>query len=865
MVRTLTKSALLALAAAGLLSHGLTSAAEEQPAEESAAVLDELSLGDLLTMKITTGSFLELDLKKSPLSMTVISEKMVKGSGARNMSELLEIYVPGFIYNVNKWNGTQWGLRGVSNDRNTKIIYLVNGHKMNTQTRDGFQSETVLGLLGDIDRVEVLRGPAGLVYGTGAIAGIINVVTKKAEDNSTKVTVGSGTDGSKSVEANLYATPSENQKFSFSAGYLESEGLPYFQTRMYGQGGWPGEPGGSGSSNFKNGAPTDGRYGATPGNWKAALDWTLGEFNLYARATHQIENAHAYFILDPWPEIAGQPLWSGADARGTVVDGKPVANDDPKWITTESWDNGLRQYLSDNFMIEGSYNLALGENSIKFKAGFDRSTTRNQQVDHGPYEKLKNTYRGIRVHETFGDARYLANATYLLKSISQLQAAFGAEFRADDFGDDMEGHNYQFYNDKHYIIYDTTYYQMSLFGEGFYDVNEMLGIHGGMRLDLHTRAVMFNPKVAAIYSPLENHTFKLIYQSASNNGTVDNYEYNRYHVNEEGEKNLLPVLQDENTRPSMTNLDRPTGSIVQPAPPIEELHDLKPEKVHSIELAYVGKYMENLTVEPSVAWGKITDLFGWAQDLFRVVNVGQYEYVNVDLDVKYTTDKFQIGAAHTFQRPVRTDPDKEKKEYEMYALDTNEAGEWDSLVGYNVDGDTTWQGYYSQSYKTYLNVVKNSVTFDGKHFMSNPDHMSKLYAIYSPFEWLTLSTSLRVIWGVPGKGSVVKSTDTRVNARPDTSNYLGYYQELDGQSLKDYIMRSVSKKWNVGLTFYLPKNYDVNVYAYNVLGTNKVSSDGSVDKNTVNTLRMSQGFELQQRDLFSVDQRTFGLSISKYF
>ena len=54
-----------------------------------------------------------------------------------------------------------WGMRGVVNDRHTKLIYLVNGHKMNAQARDGFQGEVVLGLLNDIERVEVLRGPAG--------------------------------------------------------------------------------------------------------------------------------------------------------------------------------------------------------------------------------------------------------------------------------------------------------------------------------------------------------------------------------------------------------------------------------------------------------------------------------------------------------------------------------------------------------------------------------------------------------------------------------------------------------------------------------------------------------------------------------
>ena len=69
--------------------------AEDAKPEENIAVPDNLSLQDLLTMEINTGSFLDLDLSKSPLSMTIITRDMVKTSGARNMSELLEIYVPG--------------------------------------------------------------------------------------------------------------------------------------------------------------------------------------------------------------------------------------------------------------------------------------------------------------------------------------------------------------------------------------------------------------------------------------------------------------------------------------------------------------------------------------------------------------------------------------------------------------------------------------------------------------------------------------------------------------------------------------------------------------------------------------------------
>lgn len=159
-----------------LLSAGLLFSAPEVSEE------NQLSLNDLLSVQLETGSFLELDLKNSPMSMTLIPKDQINNSGARHLSELLEIYVPGFQYMANKWNGYVWGMRGVTGDKNDKIIVLVNGRKMNMQSFHGFAQEYTLGLLGDIERVEVLRGPAGLVYGSGAIAGVVNIVTKKGED-----------------------------------------------------------------------------------------------------------------------------------------------------------------------------------------------------------------------------------------------------------------------------------------------------------------------------------------------------------------------------------------------------------------------------------------------------------------------------------------------------------------------------------------------------------------------------------------------------------------------------------------------------------------------------------------------------------
>jgi outer membrane receptor for ferrienterochelin and colicin len=117
------------------------------------------------------------DPKEIPASVTTITFKDIKRSGARNLDELLEIYVPGF-FSMYKVEGNQIGMRGIISDRNNKILMLVNGKKMNITSSDaGVVTERWFTLLGDIRRITVINGPGSAVYGAGAIAGVISIET----------------------------------------------------------------------------------------------------------------------------------------------------------------------------------------------------------------------------------------------------------------------------------------------------------------------------------------------------------------------------------------------------------------------------------------------------------------------------------------------------------------------------------------------------------------------------------------------------------------------------------------------------------------------------------------------------------------
>jgi outer membrane receptor protein involved in Fe transport len=838
---------------AGFLFPELPSARHDesgtQPREEDIEYLDYL-----LDLKVASGSFLDLDLEKSPFSMSVITREQIKISGARHMSELLEIFVPGFQYMLNRWNGTLWGMRGVANDRNTKIIYCVNGHKLNTQARDGFQGETTLGLFGDIERVEVLRGPAGLVYGSGAIAGIINVVTRKTSINNFELHTALSTPGTQEIDFSLFSSPAEDHTIAVSLGFKRSDGLREHSSRIYGSGDWP-YPGNGGNT---NGIPSDGSFGSTDGNWRFSGEWEGNNFNLYFRATRQKENTGGLFQLDPWPEKVSKPD-STSDTR--KVDGKIVTWDDPFWSQTDAYRNNLLQFISDNIMAEGTWTIPLAENELKLNLGYDRNTTRTASEERPRY--LGNYY----IDETdfclasFGESRLSAGSRFLLKSVPRLQLAAGLEYRFDMIGNDMSGINRYDQNPLIPSVTEINYNTFTLFSEGIYSFSDRVDLHAGGRLDFHTRAFMANPKLALLYRPKNQHCFKLILQSSSNNGSADNYEYNRFHYDRNGNLRDSAVFVTPETPPT-ENL-----SIYQPVPPEDSLHKLKPEKVYSIELDYTGLIGNNITLTPSVSAGHVRNIFGWSQLLYRVVNAGNYNYFNFDFDGQFQSKYLTVGMSHTYQRPFATDVDKQGHTYKIEVIDTSDVY-YDSIAGYytkdslQASGSTYYYPITADEKADYeVNLVKETITSDGHDFLNLNTHVTKFYTTFMPVDWLALHMNMRLFWGLWGRHTIHNEERNfnylKIADKPDLDN-------LEEYGIVEYLKKSVSKKLNLSLHLFLPKNFEISVFAYDILGIER-PYDSSTRNFTINTIRWSYMFSSRMRELYSTDQQMFGIRIGKTF
>jgi outer membrane receptor protein involved in Fe transport len=137
-----------------------------------------MSLEQLMDVGVYAPATLtEKDPLKTPASVTTITSRDIELTPARNILDLIEIYVPGALW-FNHNTGPTLGMRGIT-DR-SKYLVTINGININIRPL-GALPELLNWELNDIDRIEIVRGPGSVTYGPGAISGVINIYTKKAK------------------------------------------------------------------------------------------------------------------------------------------------------------------------------------------------------------------------------------------------------------------------------------------------------------------------------------------------------------------------------------------------------------------------------------------------------------------------------------------------------------------------------------------------------------------------------------------------------------------------------------------------------------------------------------------------------------
>ena len=197
-------SVLIGLALMGLSVHAYAAdvtATTDTPTTVASTEANDASESHVINVTANRMALLNLD---TPAAMDVITEQDIMNSGAKNAFDAVNM-VPGvtsFSYGA---SGLEYGamdsranIRGL--ERGSLI--LVNGVPMNLNGKGGLSSIPT----GSIARIEVLKGAASALYGSDAMSGVVNVITKTPTKEGGSATIGVGNMGSQTYKIN-YGTP----------------------------------------------------------------------------------------------------------------------------------------------------------------------------------------------------------------------------------------------------------------------------------------------------------------------------------------------------------------------------------------------------------------------------------------------------------------------------------------------------------------------------------------------------------------------------------------------------------------------------------------------------------------------------------
>lgn len=143
--------------------------------------LTELSIEELMNIQVTSVAKRPQKLSESAAAIFVITQEDIRRSGMTSIPELLRM-VPGL--DVAQFDANKWAIssRGFNDLFANKLLVLIDGRTVYTPLFSGVFWDAQDTPLEDIERIEVIRGPGGTLWGANAVNGVVNIITKKAQD-----------------------------------------------------------------------------------------------------------------------------------------------------------------------------------------------------------------------------------------------------------------------------------------------------------------------------------------------------------------------------------------------------------------------------------------------------------------------------------------------------------------------------------------------------------------------------------------------------------------------------------------------------------------------------------------------------------
>lgn len=236
----------------------------------------EMSLEDLMNVSIVSATLREESVLDAPSPIYVVTAREIRERGYHTLKDVMDD-VPGFV-DLSDTNENIAGVRGAYASTTNKILILIDGHRMNNFSLGRYNTDQYMGM-DAVERIEFVMGPGSVLYGTGALMGVVNVITKKGADQDGLTVRGSA--GSFVNEGSAsWGTTSDDMEIFANFTYLDGDGavigqpadldvVPDGQTQEAGDVYWN-------------------RY---PQNWSALVSVKHGDSTIHMRKGHYFRAA----------------------------------------------------------------------------------------------------------------------------------------------------------------------------------------------------------------------------------------------------------------------------------------------------------------------------------------------------------------------------------------------------------------------------------------------------------------------------------------------------------------------------------------------------------------------------------------------
>ncbi|WNO11541.1 TonB-dependent receptor plug domain-containing protein [Teredinibacter sp. KSP-S5-2] len=210
-----------------MASSGGASPLQSQAVVPSSKLFD-MSLSELGSVEISTAGKKAERINDVPASVVLITREEIKHKGYQNLRQILA-QIPGMYVLDNKtFHYVTLGVRGYWTQLSRNVIVMINGVNQTEKFHADYPYVWATPVKA-IDRIEVIRGPMSVVYGSGAFFGAINIITNDRETND-KSSVVAGAGNRETYEAGAFIRNNTSDiRYALNTGYFTTDGVdqPY--------------------------------------------------------------------------------------------------------------------------------------------------------------------------------------------------------------------------------------------------------------------------------------------------------------------------------------------------------------------------------------------------------------------------------------------------------------------------------------------------------------------------------------------------------------------------------------------------------------------------------------------------------------